>query len=167
MPVLVVVRHAKAANPPATADPDRPLSERGRADARAAGAWLREHVGSLDRVVASPALRVSETVEGLLAAYDRPPPVVREPDLYAAELDDVLAVLRDLDDGDATVALVGHNPASSELVRALTGVDTRLKTCGTAVVRLPGRWADTAPDAGELVTTATPRAQLGGGPVGG
>ncbi len=157
VPVLVVVRHADAAAPAATADLDRPLTPQGRQDARAGGTWLRDCVGRLDRVVASPARRVTETLEGLLAAYDDPPPLVRERGLYAAGLDDVLAVVTGWNDGDATVALVGHNPVSSELVSELTGVDVRLRTCGAAVVHLPGRWADAVPGAGELVTTATPR----------
>ena len=37
---LIVVRHAKATHKPGFADPDRPLTGRGRRDAKAAGEWL-------------------------------------------------------------------------------------------------------------------------------
>ena len=161
MPVLAVVRHARAAEPPGTSDVDRPLLPEGRQDARAAGAWLRAALGRPALVVASPARRVQETVEELLealAADGDPPPVVREPGVYRADVDGLLDLVRGWDDAHDPVVLVGHNPGVSELVTALTGTDTRLPTAGTALLRLPSAWAETSLEQAELLSTATPRA---------
>ena len=51
---LVLLRHAKSAWPDGVPDTQRPLNNRGRRDARAAGQWLRENVGGLGAVVCSP-----------------------------------------------------------------------------------------------------------------
>jgi phosphohistidine phosphatase len=62
---LVILRHAKAANPQGVADPDRPLSQRGHADAAAAGVWLARRGLQPDLVVCSPALRTRQTWHGV------------------------------------------------------------------------------------------------------
>lgn len=158
MTLLVVVRHAEAADPPGTRDLDRPLRPEGRRDAVAAGRWLRDAVGRPALVVASPARRVAETVEGLLGAFAEPPPVVREPALYGAAVEDVLGLVRALDADATPVVLVGHNPVSSELVTTLTGQDVTLLTAGTAVVELTDGWADAEPGCGRLLQQTAPRA---------
>ncbi|HSN06945.1 MAG TPA: histidine phosphatase family protein, partial [Candidatus Angelobacter sp.] len=58
---LVVLRHAKSSWPPGVPDHDRPLGPRGVVDARAAGAWIRDHVDRLDHVVVSSARRARGT----------------------------------------------------------------------------------------------------------
>ncbi|WP_432548035.1 SixA phosphatase family protein [Kineococcus sp. SYSU DK004] len=176
MPTLVVLRHAKADTPPGLQDIARPLAERGRADAEAAGRWLAEHVGLPSLVVTSPARRTEETTARVLDAWDAEPPVVDEERLYEATLGDLLRVVRGLDadpgDGpaaapgapgglsgpDGTVVLVGHNPGLSDLVEALTGEVLQLRTCGIAVLDVAGPWADADTTSCSLRATATPRA---------
>src|SRR5438067_13086796 len=97
---LVVFRHAKSAWPEDIPDAQRPLAERGRRDAPAAGRWLRKHVGQIDLVVCSPAVRARQTWE---LAVDKlkaePPPAVREDErVYAASAVTLLEVSRELPD---------------------------------------------------------------------
>jgi phosphohistidine phosphatase len=47
--------------------------------------------------------------------------VEQEPRLYEASVEDVLAVVRQRDDAIDTLMLVGHEPTSSSLARALLG----------------------------------------------
>jgi phosphohistidine phosphatase len=151
VPTLVVVRHAKADRPVGVDDIDRPLLPRGREQARATGAFLRGSVGRPGLVVTSPALRTTQTVDGLLTAWpDDPPPVVQDESVYEASLGDLLRVVRGLDDDEATITLVGHNPGVSELVTDLVGEPTELRTGAAVVLDIPSTWADTAPSAARV-----------------
>jgi phosphohistidine phosphatase len=128
--VLFLVRHAHAAG----GDPDeaRPLSERGRAEARALAALLSAHPTPPVTVVTSPLLRARQTAEEIAAAT-------------GAELsvDERLApgttvdLLRDVA-GDAAfpLAAVCHQPDCSEIARALTGSDPGFPPAGVAELTL-------------------------------
>ena len=61
---LVILRHAKAERPAELADADRPLTQRGHADAAAAGAWLAARGYRPDLVLCSPAKRTRQTWPG-------------------------------------------------------------------------------------------------------
>ena len=66
MKTLTLLRHAKSNwDDPAMRDFDRPLNRRGRAAARAMGREIRALKLGFDAVVASPAVRVVETLAGL------------------------------------------------------------------------------------------------------
>ncbi|PPK97567.1 phosphohistidine phosphatase [Kineococcus xinjiangensis] len=156
MPTLVVVRHAKASNPPGVADLSRPLSPRGARDAAAAGRWIREHVAPPGLLLTSPARRTEETTAALLGQWDELPPVVEEERIYEASLGDLIYLVRGLDE-QAPVVLVGHNPGLSALVEDLTGEVLELQTSGIAVVEASGSWTDVAPCECALVAVHTAR----------
>ncbi|WP_432497904.1 SixA phosphatase family protein [Kineococcus auxinigenes] len=160
MPTLVLVRHAKADTPPGLQDIARPLTERGRADAVAAGRWLSEHVATPDLLVTSPARRTEETTARLLDAWGVEPAVVDEERVYEASLGDLLRLVRGLDTDrpDAVVVLVGHNPGLSDLTEVLTGQVQQLRTAGIAVLDVSGRWADADSTSCALRTVHTARA---------
>jgi len=151
MPTLVVVRHAKADRPTGVDDVDRPLLPRGREQAQVTGEWLRDALGRPGLVVTSPALRTTQTVDGLLRAWpDDPPTVVQDESVYEASLGDLLRVVRGLDDDEDTIVLVGHNPGVSELVSDLIGESVELRTAAAVVLDIPSAWADTAPSAARV-----------------
>jgi phosphohistidine phosphatase len=110
---LFVVRHAEAA--PGEPDELRPLTDAGRATARALGDRLSEL--GIDAVVTSPLLRARETGE----AIARGAGVTAEPDDRLAP-GATAADARDATTGrgEAVVA-VGHQPDCSEIVLELTG----------------------------------------------
>src|SRR5437773_11617307 len=92
---LVIVRHAKAQRPADLADADRPLTQRGHADAAAAGAWLAARGYRPDLVLCSPSKRTRQTWRGVsVALAGSPEPTVRfEPELYYGAVDDALALI--------------------------------------------------------------------------
>jgi phosphohistidine phosphatase len=153
----VILRHAKSAWPDGVPDRRRPLTERGRADAAAAGRWLRDHVGRPEAVVCSPAERVRQTWELVSAGLDDPPAATVDDDLYGATPDELLAAVRALPEGAGTALLVGHNPGVQELVGLLAGEGPEMKTASIAVVAWTGGWADAAPGGARLERHATPR----------
>jgi phosphohistidine phosphatase len=110
---LFVVRHAEAA--PGDPDDLRPLTERGRADARALGERLAGE--EITGVLSSPLLRARETAEAIgraagasVAADERLAP--------GASTAGVRAAASAL---GGTVVVVGHQPDCSEIVLELSG----------------------------------------------
>jgi phosphohistidine phosphatase len=161
---LVLLRHAKAETPGEMPDFDRTLTDRGRADAVAAGAWLagRNLVPGL--VLCSPAVRTRQTWHGVAVGLAGGGPEVRhEPGLYDGGRTEVVDLLRAVPDEVATVLVVGHNPTMSDLSLLLDadGPDPGvigLKTCGLAVHRTDGSWSATEPGSMRLVDRHTARA---------
>jgi phosphohistidine phosphatase SixA len=115
---LFLVRHAEAA--PGDPDDLRPLTDAGRAAARALAARLaREHP---DAVVSSPLLRARQTAEAIARAA-RVGVAVDERLAPGATPDD----LRESVQGHDTIVAVGHQPDCSEIVLALTGRDVSFR----------------------------------------
>lgn len=154
---LVVVRHAKSDWGTGVDDHERPLNERGRRDAPALGAWLRDNVPGLELVVCSTAARARQTWRLASATYDPAPEVRYEQRIYAAEPRGLMSVVDELADEVGTAALVGHNPGLSELVETVSGQAVELTTSAVAVLRWGGTWADVWSRSAELVARATPR----------
>jgi phosphohistidine phosphatase len=118
---LVVLRHAKSAWPEGVPDHERPLAPRGRRDAPAAGRALAEAGLLPDLALCSTAVRARQTWELACAQWDTPPPVRFDAGVYAADVPELLAAVRDAPDEVATLLLVGHNPGLEELVLDLAG----------------------------------------------
>lgn len=154
---LVILRHAKSEWPEGVPDHLRPLGERGRRDAPAAGRWLAEEVGAVDLAACSPATRARQTWELAAAELPAEPELRIDERIYDAWPGDLVAVVHDLPDEAVTAVLIGHNPGLSMLVGALSGVRHELKTSGIAVLTWPGSWTSTSEAPVELVTTALPR----------
>jgi phosphohistidine phosphatase len=155
---LVLLRHAKSDWSGPEADIDRPLSSRGRRQAPDAGSWLAANIGPIGLAVVSPASRARSTWELVAGELDPHPRTLIDDRLYAASLEEMLAVVRDLPDDVETAILVGHNPGVEELASLLSGHTTRMTTSALAVLTLPGPWRTAAPDASTLRATGRPPA---------
>jgi phosphohistidine phosphatase len=144
---LVLIRHAKAEQ--GSPDIERPLSDRGRADAAEIGRWLATQGVKPDRVVVSPSRRTRQTWEHAATA-----PVEVDGRIYDNTVRDLLEIVRETPDDVQTLVLVGHNPSMGELV-ALIDPDVReFPTSATAIVELDD-WADAR--SGRLVARTVPR----------
>jgi phosphohistidine phosphatase len=126
--LLFLVRHAHAEK----GDPDdlRPLSERGRDEARAVATQLAEHDTPPTLVLTSPLLRARQTAEPIAQATGAE---LRVDERLAPGLtpDELLATL---DEKRGPVAVVGHQPDFSEIAFALTGSDPGFPTGGVAEI---------------------------------
>jgi len=119
MKVLTLLRHAKSGwDDPGLRDFDRPLNPRGRRAARTVGAEMRRLGLRFDRVVASPARRVVETLAEVEQAFGRLDPAWDER-LYLASPETLLEVAQGSGDEAGRLLLVGHNPGLEELVQRL------------------------------------------------
>src|SRR5687768_6379666 len=78
---LVLLRHAKAETPGDQMDVERALTERGQADARAAGAWLAAQNLPPELVFCSPATRTRQTWHGVAMALAEAAPEAAAPEV--------------------------------------------------------------------------------------
>jgi phosphohistidine phosphatase len=116
---LIVMRHAKA-EPFAASDHARPLTDRGQASARDAGAHLREVDALPDYALVSSALRTRQTWDAVIeAAGLTDVPVSFDDAVFTGSPDVVLEVLRAAPAEASTVIFVGHNPTAAFLCHLL------------------------------------------------
>ena len=142
---LYLLRHAKSSwSDPTLPDRERPLSPRGRRDAKRIAEHLVEAGIMPDLVLCSSALRTRETLELIEPALGAGPPVRLEAELYGASAETLLGRLRAVPETVASVMLIGHNPGLQELalVLASTGaelerLETKFPTAALATLVLP------------------------------
>ena len=117
---LSLLRHAKSEwDDPSLTDFQRPLSGRGRHAARAMGREMQALGIAWDCIVASPAARVTETVDGLEESYGSLD-VRYDEEVYLASVETLLAIVHAADDACGTLLLVGHNPGMERLALLLS-----------------------------------------------
>ena len=118
---LTLLRHAKSTwDDPVARDFDRPLNRRGRKAARRIGEEMRALGLSFDAAIASPAVRVKETLAEVEQGFGRDLRVTFEQAVYLASPETLLDLIRAADDGAASLLLVGHNPGLESLAVDLT-----------------------------------------------
>jgi phosphohistidine phosphatase len=129
---LLLLRHAKSAWPPGVEDRQRPLTRRGERACQTIGRFLAANNLLPDRVVASPAVRATETARLVLRAAGSLVPVATDERVYD---DDVIAAVAEsaLAGGVERLLVVGHEPGVMGAVTMLSGAVVALPT-GTLVV---------------------------------
>jgi phosphohistidine phosphatase len=118
---LMLLRHAQTEDTrPGSPDRARRLTPDGEQQAAALGEHLRRDHVEIDLVVCSSATRAQQTVQALRTTA----PVVVSDRLYNAGGDEILALVRELDDDVANVLVVGHAPGLPAVVHELADPDT-------------------------------------------
>jgi phosphohistidine phosphatase len=166
---LALFRHAKSAwADPRARDFERPLNERGEKGALLMGRFICETGQPIERVLASPAVRVAETIELAAKAFSRSLPVEWDRRIYLASSATLADVLRDLQGDPTDVLMVGHNPGLEDLIFDLVPddgssplrdeVEVKFPTAAYAVLELAiDRWSDLADGCARLVHLTRPR----------
>ena len=166
MKILYLLRHAKSGwDAPVASDFDRPLERRGHKAARAMGREMRGLGLVFDRVLASPAVRVTETLEGVAETYGHDLDAGEDPHIYLASVGTLLGIVRGVEDEHDRLLIVGHNPGMEQLALLLTGAGdlrdrmaAKFPTAALAEIALPvTRWRDVAEGEGKLERFIRPR----------
>ena len=179
MKTLGLFRHAKSDwADPRQRDFERPLNRRGQRGALVMGGYIRDHGPAFDRVLSSPAVRCTETIELASNASGRAFPVEWDRRIYLASSAALADVLREIDGDPASVLMVGHNPGLEDLIFDLVPddgssplrdeVEVKFPTATFAVLELSiERWSDLADGCARLTALTRPRdldPSLGPGP---
>lgn len=114
---LTLLRHAKSGwDDPVARDFDRPLNARGMRAAKLIGQYAGTHDMAIDHIVASPAVRVVETLDEFFAGYGRTIEPQWDRRVYLASSATLLDILRETAANVDNLMLVGHNPGLEDLV---------------------------------------------------
>jgi phosphohistidine phosphatase len=164
---LTLLRHAKSDwGEPNLQDFNRPLNDRGWKAARRMGRELAERGIQFDLIIASPAARVRETLDGLAEKLELRAEIRFDPRMYGATAETLLGIVRDLPETARTPLLVGHNPGLQQLILELARRDDRgrdrvaLKFPTAAVAQLdlpPRHWAQIEPATGTIAGLILPK----------
>jgi phosphohistidine phosphatase len=148
---LVVMRHAKAEQDGPT-DFERPLAERGRRDAVAAGEWLSAQGFAPSHALVSAALRTQQTWESVCSGAGWSLSADLDRGLYAAGPETALDLVRLVPAEVSSLLVIGHNPTVAVLAQVLddgtgdAGVAAEMAggfpTSAVAVFSHHGAWAD-------------------------
>jgi phosphohistidine phosphatase len=165
MKLLGLLRHAKSDwNDMALRDYDRGLNKRGRRGAALMGSHIADHGIRWDHVIASPAVRVVDTLEASELARD----VDWQERAYLANATTLIDLLRNVPNNPDNVLLAGHNPGLQELIFSLVPPEeenqlfdiaaNKYPTAAYAVLELDiDDWSQLDEGCGKLVHMARPR----------
>lgn len=157
---LLVMRHSKTEQEAET-DHVRRLTERGRTNARSAGAWVAASGHVPELILASTAARAEETAE-LVASVTGVRRIELIDDLYGADAYEVLDIVAANVPGDVVTAMVvGHNPTMAQvgvlLVPHDDSAEMRFPTSAIGVFGLEvDSWLDLDEGHGRILTTYIP-----------
>lgn len=166
---LTLLRHAKSAwDDPVARDFDRPLNRRGEKAALLMGQFARAQDMRFDATVASPAVRVVQTLDRFFEGFGGPIEPRWDRRIYLASAPTLIDVVRDTPGDVDHLLLVGHNPGMEELVLALVpddadnalrdDVEIKFPTASLAILDLDiDDWADAGENVARLVSFTRPR----------
>jgi len=169
MKTLGLFRHAKSDwNDARLRDFDRPLNVRGRKGAAAMGQIIKDYGHKWARVLASPAVRVTETIEIAAKAAGGAPPIQWDRRIYLASSVTLLELLREQPGDPDSIMMVGHNPSLEDLIFDLVAdngnspllniVEEKFPTAAFAVLELDiNAWENAEDNCAQLVHLTRPR----------
>lgn len=166
MKTLTLLRHAKSGwDDSVPRDFDRPLNPKGRRAAQVMGRHLRDRGVVFDHAVASPAVRVRETLAEVGAGYGRPLSPAWDKRIYLASVETLLDIVRELPATADHTLLVGHNPGLEDLVLTLApeggrerdAVQMKYPTASLAELIWEGEWSAAAAGGATLARFTRPR----------
>ena len=164
MKKLLIMRHAKAnLGDGFEKDFDRTLSERGKKDAPEMGKRLKKNGVKPDLIISSPAARALKTAKEVAKEIDFPEKDIEtDPEIYQADISDLIKVIRNLDDKNSKVMLFGHNPALTGLVGYLTNqfIDN-IPTSGVVQINFDfPTWKQVTQQSGKFIFFDYPKNQI-------
>jgi phosphohistidine phosphatase len=144
MKTLLLLRHAKSSwKHPELADHDRPLNKRGKRTAPLMGALLQDEDLIPDLILCSSAVRAQTTALLVAKTCSYAGEIKPTRQLYLAEPETYIEVLRQVAEKHTRVLVVGHNPGLEALIEALTGEAMAMPTASLAQVELSlTHWSD-------------------------
>ncbi len=169
MKKLTLLRHAKSSwDDSVSRDFDRPLNDKGKRACAAVGKFIAENAITFDQILASPAVRVIETLEHI----EEESGASFEPEwdrrIYLASSATLLDVLRGANADADHVLMAGHNPGLEDLIFDLVPDDGSSDARAAAEEKYPtaalaemslniSEWADIAESCGTLDRFTRPR----------
>jgi phosphohistidine phosphatase len=132
------------------------------------GQFARDHGMAFDHLIASPAVRVVETLDHFFEGYGQKIESSWDRRIYLASSATLMDVLRDVPEDCESLLMVGHNPGLEDLILGLVpdeggdslrdDVEVKFPTASLAVMEIDvARWEDVAQNKARLTSFTRPR----------
>ncbi len=172
MKTVIVLRHAKSDwGDMSLRDFDRGLNRRGDRAAAMMGHWAARHKVIPDRILASPAVRVAETLHRFSQSHGACPEPQFDMRLYLASASMIAEVLAETDDDSEALLIAGHSTGLEDFILAAVPDDNNAALRGAVAIKFPTAalavldfdipdWASLArhfPDSAQLRAFVRPR----------
>lgn len=169
MKTLILLRHAKSGwDDHGARDFDRRLNHKGERAARTVGQHMRDRGLSWDHAIASPAVRVVETLDQVSAGYGRTIEPEWDRRAYLASAAMLLDLIHHAPADADTLLMSGHNPGLEDLILMLVPdhagnalrdeVEAKFPTASLAVMTCDGDgWGAVMAGKCTLTTFTRPR----------
>ncbi len=159
MKYLYLLRHAKSSwKDLSVSDFDRPLNKRGKKDAPKMGKFLNDRNVKVDLIISSPAKRTKETSKIIAEGIGYKNQIIFDENIYEASLEQLLALIKNLNKNLNSVMLVAHNPGLTELANYFVNEDIdNIPTCGIAAIKLENGWDEVKQNCGKLLFFEYPK----------
>lgn len=159
MKYLYLLRHAKSSwKDLSVNDFDRPLNKRGKKDAPKMGKFLNDRNVKVDLIISSPAKRTKETSKIIAEGIGYKNQIIFDENIYEASLEQLLALIKNLNKNLNSVMLVAHNPGLTELANYFVNEDIdNIPTCGIAAIKLENGWDEVKRNCGKLLFFEYPK----------
>lgn len=157
---VIVMRHARA-EPFASSDAARRLTDRGVQDAIAAGAHLASHGYVPDHAVVSVAARTRMTWAAVQEGSGSTAGATFDDLAYHGDAEDLLELLRAAPEEAAAVVVIGHNPTIADLAHllddgagdkdAISGMLRGFPPSALVVLDVEAAWSELAAEGGRVL----------------
>ncbi len=158
---LYLIRHAKSSWDDASLrDHDRPLNKRGKRDAPLMANVLKKKGVKPDLIYSSTAVRALEFAKVIAETLDfKRKNIDATKDLYMADVNEMLGILRSVDNSAETVFMVSHNPYITEFANSLCNYNLdNIPTSGVFCVEFDvKKWKDIDLGKGRFVSFDYPK----------
>jgi phosphohistidine phosphatase len=166
MKTVYLIRHAKSSwEDEGLSDFDRPLNERGKIDASRMAKRLKEKRIVPDLLLSSPAKRALSTAKriGEVLGFSKEK-IKTDQALYHADEDELLNVIRGMNDKNDCVLIFGHNPGLTQFVNSMNHDRSKfidnIPTCGVVAFRFDtNSWKQIDFGKGDLVFYDFPKSK--------
>ena len=138
MKTVLLIRHAKSSwEDLYLADFDRPLNDRGKADAPAMAKRLLDKKIQIDSFISSPAKRAKKTAEIFAEYFDtKKSEIILVPSLYEAGETNFYDAIANAPKKSDSIAVFSHNPGITDFANKLTATRIdNMPTCSVFAVQ--------------------------------
>lgn len=157
---LILIRHAKSDwSNPLLDDFERPLNKRGEKNAPFMAKILKKEIQKPDLIISSPSFRTKLTLEYFLKEFEYKGEVIFEKSIYEAPFENLLKVIKNIDDKYKTIFLIGHNPGLNDLANFLLGsFEDNIPTSGVLKIDFDtNSWENISKDNSKLIFFKYPK----------
>ncbi|MDX4061740.1 histidine phosphatase family protein [Aliarcobacter skirrowii] len=157
---LILIRHAKSDwSNPLLDDFERPLNKRGSKNAPFMAKILKKELQKPDLIISSPSFRTKLTLEYFLKEFEYKGEIIFEKSIYEAPFENLLKVIKNVDDKYKTIFLIGHNPGLNDLANFLLGsFEDNIPTSGVLKIDFnTNSWKNISKDNSKLIFFKYPK----------